>query len=86
MVTLYSDTISVPVLSGSVLSQATKTNDKTSAIVRMARTKRILFLLDFITNLAKIYCGALKKAKNITSASPLDFCDKPTCSIWKKAM
>ncbi len=55
-----------PCLSASV-PHATRAHDKTIAIVRMARTKRILFLLDFITNLAKIYCRASKKAKNITS-------------------
>ena len=50
----------------------------------MARTKRILFLLDFITNLAKTYCRALKKAKNITSASPLDFAINPHAQFGKK--
>ena len=60
----------------SVLLQATSAHDKTSAIVRMARTTMILFLLDFITNLAKTYCRASKKAKNITSF-PRRFCHKP---------
>ena len=50
----------------------------------MARTKRILFLLDFITNLAKTYCRASKKAKNITSASPLIFAINPHAQFGKK--
>ena len=61
-------------LSG-VLPQATKTNDKTSAIVRMAKTKRILFLLNFITNLAKFIAGHQKKQKN--NKFPRRFCHKP---------
>ena len=56
----------------SVLSQATKTNDKTSAIVRMARTTMILFLLDFITNLATIITGH-QKSKKYNKCIPADF-------------
>ena len=67
-------------LSG-VLPQATRAHDKTSAIVRMARTKMILFLLDFITNLAKIYCRASKKSKKYNKFSPLIL---PQTTYFKK--
>ena len=54
----------------SVLSQATKTNDKTIAIVKMARTRTILFLLDFMVSLAEIYCGASKISKKYNKCIP----------------
>lgn len=53
----------------SALVQATKTHDKRIAIVRMARTRRI-FLLDFITNLAKTYCRASKISKKYNKCIP----------------
>lgn len=47
-----------------------KTNDKTIAIVKTARTRKILFLLDFITNLAKTYCRVSKISKMYNKFSP----------------
>ena len=55
----------VPWLPVSALVQATKTHDKRTAIVKTARILMICFLLDFITNLAKIYCRASKISKKI---------------------
>ena len=60
----------MPVLSVPALSHATRAHDKTIAIVRMARTRMILFLLDFITNLAKTYCRASKISKKYNKCIP----------------
>ena len=51
----------------------------------MAIMLMIRCFLNFITNLATIIAGH-QKSKKYNKCIPADFCDKPTCSIWKKAM